>query len=318
MKCYLLLRENVESGPFTLAQMKTQNLLPTDLIWIEGSSQSWRFPYEITELAPYVQQVAQKEKQTFSETETKEPEPKRVFVALPPQYQKEKQTFYAAPVYDEVAPLESAVEIPLESLEVQLESQKKKSKFHFPVSKNDSRIGWMAAVFVGLLAGAFLIKKMVDHMDERGLSGVATAALPATNLPQTGAEDKTYRNALATEVVPVDTTAAEKPKKEKKVNLKKLVLLTASNYKKGVFGGIQDLKLKVENNSNQILDKVTIEVTYLKPNGDVINTENHYVRAVAPKSSKYYSVPRSTRGVDVKYKITKIQANEQQAAMRDL
>src|SRR5687768_7677800 len=87
MKCYLLLRENVESGPFTLEEMKDKALLPTDLIWVEGSSQSWRFPYEIHALVPYVQTPTQKDFETFSENDTQLPTSKGVFVALPPQPQ---------------------------------------------------------------------------------------------------------------------------------------------------------------------------------------------------------------------------------------
>lgn len=157
-------------------------------------------------------------------------------------------------------------------------------------------------------------------MDERGAGAVAASALPATNRPMdVPEEDKTYRNALSTEMVAVDTTAAEKPKKApKKVNIKKQVQISASDFKKGVFGGIHRLKLLVENNSEHILDKVTIEVKYLKPNGDVIATENHNLLAVAPKSTKTLDVPSSNRGVDFKYRIVSIKSHEAKVPMRDL
>ncbi|HVK96930.1 MAG TPA: hypothetical protein VM368_03890 [Flavisolibacter sp.] len=50
MKSYLLLRDNSESGPYTLQELKKQNLHVLDLIWIEGESTSWAYPTEIPEL----------------------------------------------------------------------------------------------------------------------------------------------------------------------------------------------------------------------------------------------------------------------------
>ena len=119
-------------------------------------------------------------------------------------------------------------------------------------------------------------------------------------------------------MVPVDTTA-EKPKEvKKKVNLKKLVTLSASEFKKGVFGGINDLELKVRNKSDHVLDKVAIEVAYLKPNGEVIKKENYTLKAVAPKSTKNLVIPPSKRGVDIKYRITNIKSHDANMALREL
>ncbi len=53
MKEYLLLRKNVQSGPFTINDLLAKQLQPTDLIWVEGSSITWRYPEEIEELAGY-------------------------------------------------------------------------------------------------------------------------------------------------------------------------------------------------------------------------------------------------------------------------
>ncbi|MBX3241540.1 MAG: hypothetical protein KIT80_11180 [Chitinophagaceae bacterium] len=57
MKEYLLLRKNVQSGPYDLNELVSLNLRSADLIWIEGKSFSWRYPSEISELSSYVQEV---------------------------------------------------------------------------------------------------------------------------------------------------------------------------------------------------------------------------------------------------------------------
>lgn len=46
-KVYLLLRENHQSGPYSIDELKQQHLLPTDLVWVEGQSHAWRYPSEI-------------------------------------------------------------------------------------------------------------------------------------------------------------------------------------------------------------------------------------------------------------------------------
>jgi hypothetical protein len=46
-KVYLLLRENHQSGPYTIDELKQQHLRPTDLVWVEGQSHAWCYPSEI-------------------------------------------------------------------------------------------------------------------------------------------------------------------------------------------------------------------------------------------------------------------------------
>jgi hypothetical protein len=50
-KVYLLLRNNRETGPFTIDELRQQNLGPADLVWVEGKSQAWSHPTELTELS---------------------------------------------------------------------------------------------------------------------------------------------------------------------------------------------------------------------------------------------------------------------------
>src|SRR5215207_3761827 len=51
---YRLLRNNKESGPFTLDELLCMTLQPYDLIWVEGQSAGWRYPSEIEKLQPHV------------------------------------------------------------------------------------------------------------------------------------------------------------------------------------------------------------------------------------------------------------------------
>ena len=319
MKCYLLLRDNVETGPYDLAEISTRQLLPTDLIWVEGSSHSWRFPAEIAELAHLVQHQ-QPEPATKGKTDVSGniPESKNVFVALP---QPQVALTALHPVDNmEDAELETSFVQPLDELKAKYEAFQQQRRFQFSRKGKNSNVIWMAALFAGLLGGAFMIKKMVDAAGDKEGRSLASAALPAKAFPNSSQKeaDAAYSNALSTEMVPVDTTAEKPIEVKKKVNLKKLVTLSASEFKKGVFGGINDLELKVRNKSDHVLDKVAIEVAYLKPNGEVIKKENYTLKAVAPKSTKNLVIPPSKRGVDIKYRITNIKSHDANMALREL
>ncbi len=59
MATYLLLRNNKESGPYTLPELEAKGLKPYDLVWVEGKSAAWRYPSEVEELkrfAPIVEE----------------------------------------------------------------------------------------------------------------------------------------------------------------------------------------------------------------------------------------------------------------------
>ena len=50
---YSLLRDNKQSGPYSLDQLKTMGLKAYDLVWVDGKSAAWRYPCEIEELKSF-------------------------------------------------------------------------------------------------------------------------------------------------------------------------------------------------------------------------------------------------------------------------
>lgn len=50
---YLLLRDNKQSGPYSLDDLKVKGLKAYDLVWVEGRSAAWRYPSEIEELKAF-------------------------------------------------------------------------------------------------------------------------------------------------------------------------------------------------------------------------------------------------------------------------
>jgi hypothetical protein len=57
MTMYLLLRNNKQSGPYSLDELKTMGLKAYDLVWLEGRSAAWRYPSELPELSAFAPAV---------------------------------------------------------------------------------------------------------------------------------------------------------------------------------------------------------------------------------------------------------------------
>jgi hypothetical protein len=53
MSTYLLLRDNKQSGPYTLGEITAKGFKKYDLVWVENKSAAWRYPGEITELKSF-------------------------------------------------------------------------------------------------------------------------------------------------------------------------------------------------------------------------------------------------------------------------
>jgi hypothetical protein len=54
---YLLLRDNKQSGPYSLDDLKAKGLKAYDLVWVEGRSAAWRYPSEVEELSAFAPAV---------------------------------------------------------------------------------------------------------------------------------------------------------------------------------------------------------------------------------------------------------------------
>jgi hypothetical protein len=311
MKSYLLLRDNRESGPYTLQEIISQKLRPKDLIWVEGHSAAWKYPGEIPELKNSV------------ETEIEQPvHLPSVYISLPSNYSRRRSVEPPAdlyPVRDEEPVLETNYVKPYEELKESIAAPPE------PKTLWSRKIFGMrnalngAAVFIGLMMGAIFMKKLVDGLIDQNL-GNETAASTASIIPMEKVADKQYQNALVTMVSPSVPEEVKKPmpKPAKPKDIRKQVRVSGSDYKVGFFGGINGLELTVSNNSPHYVNQAEVEVKFLKPNGDVVHAETYPVRALKPKSSQTISIPPSKRGVKVTYKVINIYSKQYRSLLKDI
>jgi hypothetical protein len=73
MTSYLLLRNNKESGPYSLNDLVSLGLKPYDLVWANGKSAAWRYPSELPELKQYAPQVEEQPFDRFYKKPQEEP-----------------------------------------------------------------------------------------------------------------------------------------------------------------------------------------------------------------------------------------------------
>ena len=89
-------------------------------------------------------------------------------------------------------------------------------------------------------------------------------------------------------------------------NIRKLVTVKGSDYKRGTFGGIFDLQLTVKNDTRYILDEVIVELQYLKPSEQPLKKESIHFNSISPYGTSTINIPPSPRGIKVSYHITNI------------
>ncbi len=106
MSEYLLLRNNKQSGPFTLDDLRSMGLKAYDLLWIEGKSAAWRYPSEIEELKAFAPTV---EEQPYDRFFKKPVAETRQVTAVQAVQQTSLKTELYAPAVQEPAPAHETV-----------------------------------------------------------------------------------------------------------------------------------------------------------------------------------------------------------------
>jgi hypothetical protein len=118
MNKYLLLRDNKQSGPYTVPEIVEIGIKPYDLVWLEGKSAAWRYPSEIEELKAYSPTVEEQPFDRFYKT-------REAILTYNPPPAKPVHSAYEPKVAETIA----SEEIPA-----------KKVYINFPVGGNEKKI----------------------------------------------------------------------------------------------------------------------------------------------------------------------------------
>lgn len=92
MNKYLLLRDNKQSGPYTVDEIIQMGIKAYDLVWLEGKSAAWRYPSEVEELKPYAPAVEEQPFDRFYKKPTQPSEDHKRFEPKPAVVELENST----------------------------------------------------------------------------------------------------------------------------------------------------------------------------------------------------------------------------------
>ena len=149
-------------------------------------------------------------------------------------------------------------------------------------------------------------------------TNIPAESLVTNSIPQTNDEIIKENEISSIEKKAVMTKATEENPEEvvvikpktRPVNLNRLVNVRANNYKQRAFGGVMNLELTVNNDSKFELDKVIVELEYLKPSEQPIKTEKIVFHSIDANGSKTLKIPDYLRGVKVTYRVMEIESSQ--------
>ena len=394
MNSYILLRNNKETGPFSLEALQQMGLKSTDLIWVECQSMNWRHPNEITELKALLaddsnpvpgnskQQLPPDDSKMVEVTADTLIDKKLVFAELPtvtkPVNEKKKSFVQDSALTDiqkyggiadfetpknEIAssethlkysrPLDEIKEMYVKNLEQKMRS-KKGISFQL-LKKYRQPVIYVCLLLTG--AGVALFFRNTGNKNEIVLPQTIQQSIPSPSsepiqdeptevaaiLPikteeqqltpddaqLSVASEKTKESSIKKNTpkqqgdnlppkqsidryeksnLPITENTRAKPVTAENISSK--LTIHANDYVVGSFGGIRNLEVTLQNNSSYLLDKVTVTVDYLNPEGIIIKTENIYFQSVHAGEKVTVPVKKSKRGVNIGYKITKIESKD--------
>ncbi len=148
---------------------------------------------------------------------------------------------------------------------------------------------------------------------ENKLNASAFAPESVETNPSTGERSRKVRSASSEMIYNQNdkgNTGAPEKKTSVPNDIAGLVTVKSNEYKRVAFGGIRDLQLTVVNDSKFILDNVTVELQYIKPNELPLKTENIQFTSIAPNATSTVRVPDTNRGIKVVFRITHIKKKQ--------
>lgn len=237
MASYLLLRDNKESGPFTINEMISLGFKPYDLVWIQGKSAAWRYPSEVDELKSFAPAVEEQPFDRFYKPKKEESPgvneptkyapvakqedekfipPKSVFITLPDQKQVHKAiapvqhipspsptiSITENPAASQIKyaqPLDEIKEMYVKTLQQRKDRVAKKNRWTNQLKK--------AAVFGGFIILAVLAGFVIKSRPRKSDTVVEKTTTPASLLINNNGVAETMPGSLAQQ----DSSTVDKP-----------------------------------------------------------------------------------------------------------
>lgn len=330
MQQYRLLRNNKESGPYTLKELAHLPLKPYDLVWVDGKSAAWRYPSEL----PEFKEVAPRVEEDFYEQFHRRPAEKKETTVHSSDITEKAETI-AAPVVSELVAQAStpAVSSP--------NDQRKKVAVILPESAAPLKQEPVLRVVKKEAASPAqeapeLIKKtpapepVIDQLQvpppkqaKKKISlkpyywaaGLFVLAATTLMLSLFTADNRSAGIEANSNALPLIQTGGaiddisdpgpslpENPALEFAA-LKRFLTVRPDQIKVGMFGGIKGLQLVIKNNHSQPIADIQIAVDFLEKDQSLHHTEIVEVAKMEAGSTQSIRVQANGKGRAVQTRI---------------
>ena len=153
-----------------------------------------------------------------------------------------------------------------------------------------------------------LLKKDKKQIAVKHKQTKSTDSLKAPLSSVTGNSDSSLKANNA--VTAKKSTPADEINALAKETIRKLVTASVNDYHKGLFGGLSDIQVTVNNRSTYTMDEVTVEVQYFIAGSKLYKTETLHFQNIAPSSKMMLEAPKSSRGVKIECRIATVQSKD--------
>ncbi|MBO9730401.1 MAG: hypothetical protein J7623_17305 [Chitinophaga sp.] len=82
-------------------------------------------------------------------------------------------------------------------------------------------------------------------------------------------------------------------------NWRQFIAVSAGEYRTGLLGGIKDLNIIVNNQTEYALDNIVVKVEYMRNNNDIFKTEQYTISNIPEKSTRSVAASNSRKGSKV-------------------
>jgi hypothetical protein len=191
MERYFLLRDNQETGPYSVTDLKAKPLLDTDLIWLEGQSTCWNHPEEFEALKNSVTKAPPKEK---SKSKSRPQTSAGNSLSYSATYSASTDQPYSTQEQN-VSVMDDTSSAPdFETLKKKYEGKgRKKRNWKAQINVGSSIIG-LGTLLIGVMVTAYMLKKAVDAIEYEPISATAEAQLiSAETLPSSSVSHTALR-----------------------------------------------------------------------------------------------------------------------------
>jgi len=290
MKTYYLLDGETQLGPYSLKELKAQQITPNSKIWCQ-EEKDWVRAADLKELKSFFPSYILNENPPILAKLSNSEEPNRN-PALSVDANRTE--------FPEFTPTNQANSFRSDTAELPLQSA---------ISPK------LVAFALGL--AIVIILSLINFSGGTASISTTGALIVVEDEPENAADKKTNESATnnsknSTSAENYNGSSTEQKSKAFRQNWRNYITHKPNKYKSRPLGGIAGLEISVNNNSERIIDEVVVNVTYLKNDGSVFETKEVSFNNIQPHSQELVKVPNTQRGTKIKTEIAKITSRSYQ------